>query len=51
MKHPQPFALLVTIADPKKSAPVYDEMAVKVRSRFQSKNLSLRTTARIRTRT
>ena len=51
MKHPQPFALLVTIADPKKSAPVYDEMAVKVRSRFQSKNLSLRTTARVRART
>ena len=51
MQRPQPFALIVTISDPKKSAPVYDEMAVKIRSRFQVKNLSLRTTARIRSRT
>jgi serine protease AprX len=51
MMRPQPFALLVTIADPKKTAPVYDEMALKIRSRFQSKNLALRTAARVRART
>ncbi len=50
MKHPQPFALLVTIADPEKNAPIYDEMAMKIRSRFQSKNLALRSISRIRTR-
>lgn len=51
MKRPQPFALLVTIADPKRSALVYDEMAVNVRSRFQSRNLALRTATRVRART
>ena len=46
---PQRFALLVTIADPKHAAPVYNEMAVKIRSRFSAENLSLRPTVRIQT--
>lgn len=47
---PQPFSLIVTIADPQKKAPVYDEMAQIVRARFQSQNLGIRTSMRIRTR-
>ena len=47
---PQPFSLIVTISDPEKRAPVYDEMARSVLHRFQSQNLSLRATARIRGR-
>ncbi|GMU68262.1 MAG: hypothetical protein AMXMBFR37_05950 [Steroidobacteraceae bacterium] len=48
---PQPFALIVTIADPQKKAPVYDEMARSVLNRFQAQNIALRTAARIRERT
>jgi serine protease AprX len=47
----QPFSLIITIADPEKTAPVYDEMARIVRNRFQSQNLAVRSTARIRGRT
>jgi serine protease AprX len=47
----QPFSLIVTIADPEKTAPVYDEMARIVRNRFQSQNLAVRSAARIRGRT
>jgi len=47
---PQPFSLIVTIADPDAKAPVYDEMAQVVRTRFQAENLILRAAARIRTR-
>ena len=47
---PQPFSLIITIADPKKKAPVYDEMSRIVRNRFQSENLTIRVPARIRTR-
>ena len=39
--------LVLTIADPDKTAPVYDEMAVKIRSRFKAQNLSLRTSLRV----
>lgn len=46
----QPFSLIITIADPEKNAPVYDEMARSVRNRFQAQNLSLRATARIQGR-
>jgi len=46
----QPFSLIVTIADPEKRAPVYDEMARSVLNRFQSQNLAVRTAARIRGR-
>lgn len=46
----QPFALIVTIADPKKTAPVYDEMARKVLTRFQAQNLAVRGTTQVRTR-
>ena len=48
--HPQPFSLIVTIADPSKTAPVYDEMAQIVHNRFQAQDLSIRASARIRTR-
>lgn len=47
---PQPFSLIVTISDPQKKAPVYDDMARSVLNRFQSQNLSIRTSARIRAR-
>jgi serine protease AprX len=45
----QPFALIVTIADPEKKAPVYDEMARLIRTQYQAQNLTLRASARIRT--
>lgn len=47
---PQPFALIVTISDPSKKAPVYDEMAQIIRNRFQSQNLTVRAAARVRTK-
>lgn len=43
----QPFALLLTIADPNQKAPVYDEMIRSLRSRFQTQNLTLRTGVRV----
>ncbi|MEW6776700.1 MAG: S8 family peptidase [Bdellovibrionota bacterium] len=45
---PQKFSLIVTISDPNKTAPIYDEMAQIVRTRFQADNLTIRTAARIR---
>lgn len=48
---PQPFSLIVTIADPQKKVRVYDEMAQLVRNRFQSQNLTVRAAARIKART
>jgi hypothetical protein len=45
---PQPFALIVTISDPEKKAPVYNEMAQITRNRFQSQNLTVRAAARVR---
>ena len=47
---PQPFSLIVTVSDPLKKAPVYDEMARITLNRFQSQNLAVRATARIRGR-
>ncbi len=47
---PQPFSLIVTISDPERRAPVYDEMARSVRNRFQSQNLGIRASARIQER-
>jgi serine protease AprX len=44
----QPFALLLTISDPEKKAPVYDEMVRSLRTRFQTQNLALRPNVRIR---
>jgi len=44
----QPFALLLTISDPAKQAPVYDEMVRSLRTRFQTQNLALRPTVRVR---
>ena len=48
---PQPFALIITIADPDETAPVYDEMAQVIRNRFQADNLVVRNIVRVRTRT
>ncbi|WP_223842394.1 S8 family peptidase [Methylotuvimicrobium alcaliphilum] len=45
---PQHFSLIITIADPAGTAPVYDEMAQIVRNRFQAQNLAIRTRTRIR---
>jgi len=47
---PQPFSLVVTIADPDNKAPVYDEMAQIIHNRFRAENLALRATARLRAR-
>lgn len=47
----QPFSLIVTIADPLKKAPVYDDMARTVLNRFESQNLAVRAAARVRGRT
>lgn len=47
---PQPFSLIITIADPDRKALVYNEMSRVIRNRFQADNLLLRTTAQIRTR-
>jgi hypothetical protein len=47
---PQPFSLILTIADPSGRAPVYDEMAQIVRTRFKAENLTVRTQARVRSR-
>ncbi|MBI3568139.1 MAG: S8 family peptidase [Gemmatimonadetes bacterium] len=44
----QPFALIVTIADPERRAPVYDEMAQLIRTQYQAQNLTVRAEARIR---
>lgn len=46
----QPFSLIITISDPKKKAMVYDEMARSVLNRFQSQNLAIRASTRIRAR-
>lgn len=43
----QPFALIVTIADPEKEAPVYDEISKILRTRYQADNLSVRAATRI----
>ena len=43
----QPFGLVLTIADPDRRAPVYDEMARILRGRFQTQNLALRPTVRV----
>lgn len=45
----QNFALIVTIADPDRQAPIYDEMARILRTRFQSRNLQIRPSIKIRT--
>lgn len=45
---PQPFSLIITIADPEKKVRVYDEMAQIVRNRFQAQNLNIRAAARVR---
>jgi serine protease AprX len=46
----QPFSLIITISDPEKKAPVYDQMARSVLNRFQSQNLAVRAAARIITK-
>lgn len=45
---PQPFSLIITIADPEKKAPIYDEMAQIVRNRFNAQNMAVRPRTRVR---
>lgn len=47
---PQPFSVIITIADPLGKAPVYDEMSRIVLNRFQSQNIAVRAAARVQTR-
>ena len=47
---PQPFSLIVTIADQEAKAPVYDEMSRIIRNRFRAQNLTLRSGVRVRGR-
>jgi hypothetical protein len=44
----QSFALILTIADPNGTAPIYDEMARQIRSRYRSQNLIVRPAVRVR---
>jgi serine protease AprX len=44
---PQRFALLMTIVDPDKKAPIYNEMAVKLSQRYQVQNLNVRSQVQI----
>jgi hypothetical protein len=43
----QKFALILTIADPKKDAPIYDEMAQLLHVRYKTQNLTVRSTVRV----
>ncbi len=43
----QPFALIVTIADPEKKAKVYDEISQILRTRYRADNLAVRAATRI----
>ena len=47
----QPFALILTISDPARTAPVYDEMVRAIRTRWKIENLNLRVGARLRAQT
>lgn len=47
---PQPFSLILTVADPQAKALVYDEMLRIIRNRFRTQNLTLRSRTRMRTR-
>lgn len=47
---PQKFSLIVTISDPNKKAPVYDEMARIIRSRFKAENLNIKLAAQVGTK-
>ena len=51
LARPQPFSLILTIADPERKAKVYDEMAQIIRSHFQFQNLGVRAVAQVRART
>jgi hypothetical protein len=48
---PQPFSLIVTIADPERKVDVYDEMSRIVRNKYRAENLAVRTQARIKPKT
>lgn len=46
--HEQPFTLILTIADPEKRKPVYNEMTTLLANRLQTQNINLRTQVRNR---
>lgn len=48
IQQPQEFALILTIADARKHAPVYDEMARILRTRYRSQDLILRPSVKVR---
>lgn len=43
----QPFCLILTIADPTRRAPIYDELSQQLRTRFQTNNIMLRPSTRV----
>ena len=47
---PQPFSVIISIADPEKKAPVYNEMSRIILNRFKFQNISIRAPARIQAR-
>lgn len=48
---PQPFSLIVTIADPERKADVYDEVSRIVRNKYRAENLAIRQQPRIQPKT
>jgi hypothetical protein len=50
VSNPQPFSLIITIGDPSRKAPVYDEMARLLHNRFKAENLAVRAGVRVRPR-
>ena len=48
IQQPQEFALILTISDPSRRAPVYDEMARVLRTRYKSQDLILRPNVQVR---
>jgi hypothetical protein len=48
---PQPFSLIVTIADPERKADVYDEVSRIVRNKYRAENLAIRQQTRIQPKT
>ena len=45
---PQKFSLIITISDPNKKAPVYDQMAQIIRTQYQVENLAVRSAVQIK---
>lgn len=48
IQRPQEFGLILTIADPRRRAPIYDEMARVLRTRYKSQDMILRPSVQVR---